>query len=326
MSSLRRCLVTGASGFFGQYVARVLASAGSDVTVYGRRAVAGYRFLQADLSAAAPAAVAGFDAVYHAAGLAHVVPRSEAERQAFYQVNREGTRRLLEAIDRGGERPETFLLVSTVAVYGVNEGVLLDEGTECRVADLYGESKRQAEDMLLEWASRRGVRSTVIRLPLVVGTGAPGNLRSMVEAIRRGRYRDVGGGRARRSMVMADDAAAILPRAAAAGGIFHLTDGVHPAFVDLSAALAETLGRGRVGNLPLWTARIAASAGDVVGRVTGRVMPINSRVLAKLTSTLTFSDERARSTLGWSPSPVLARVAELISEDQAPAQSRVATV
>jgi GlcNAc-P-P-Und epimerase len=55
-------------------------------------------------------------------------------------------------------------------------------------------------------------------------------------------------------------------------------------------------------------------------------MPINSRVLAKLTSTLTFSDERARSTLGWSPSPVLARVAELISEDQAPAQSRVATV
>ena len=196
-----------------------------------------------------------------------------------YQVNREGTRRLLEAIDRGGEPPETFLLISTVAVYGVNEGVLLDEGTERPAAKVpYGESKRQAEDMLLEWASRRGVRSTVIRLPLVVGAGAPGNLRSMVEAIRRGRYRDIGGGRARRSMVMADDAAAILPRAAAAGGIFHLTDGVHPAFVDLSAALAGTLRRGRVGNLPLWTARIAASAGDVVGRVTGRVMPINSRV------------------------------------------------
>ena len=192
-SSLRRCLVTGASGFFGQYVARVLASAGSEVTVYGRRAVTGYRFLQADLVAAAPAAVAGFDAVYHAAGLAHVVPRSEAERQAFYQVNREGTRRLLEAIDRGGEPPETFLLISTVAVYGVNEGVLLDEGTQCWAADPYGESKRQAEDMLLEWASRRGVRSTVIRLPLVVGAGAPGNLRSMVEAIRRGRYRDIGG-------------------------------------------------------------------------------------------------------------------------------------
>ena len=166
MSSLRRCLVTGASGFFGQYVACVLASAGFEVTVYGRRAVTGYRFLQADLGAAAPAAVAGFDAVYHAAGLAHVVPRSEAERQAFYQVNREGTRRLLEAIDRGGEPPETFLLISTVAVYGVNEGVLLDEGTERRAADPYGESKRQARH-----AARMGKppRRTSYRHPATTG-------------------------------------------------------------------------------------------------------------------------------------------------------------
>jgi nucleoside-diphosphate-sugar epimerase len=316
MSGSRRYLVTGASGFFGAYVTRALAGAGCEVTVCGRRPVSAYRFVPADLSAAAPEGLGVFDDVYHVAGLAHLVPRTTAERESFYQVNREGTRRLLDALDASGRPPARFLLVSTVAVYGAAEGVLLDERAERRAADPYGQSKRQAEDLVMEWADRRGVRATIIRLPLVAGPGAPGNLRSMVNAIRSGRYRDIGGGRARRSVVMADEAAAILPRASAAGGVFHLTDGVHPSFAELSASLAGALGCRPAGSLPLWVGRSAAWTGDIAGRLTGRPMPINSRVLAKLTSTLTFSDECARRTLGWKPSSVLARAAELVCEQQ----------
>src|SRR5215471_18425314 len=123
----RRCLVTGASGFFGRHVARTLASAGYNITVCGRRPVPGYSFVPADLSNTLTDGLGPFDEVYHVAGLAHLLPRTETETQAFYEVNREGTRRLLNAIDRCGQMPEAFLLISTVAVYGVTQGLHLDE-------------------------------------------------------------------------------------------------------------------------------------------------------------------------------------------------------
>jgi hypothetical protein len=42
-----------------------------------------------------------------------------------------------------------------------------------------------------------------------------------------------------------------------------------------------------------------------VGNMMGPKMPINSNILAKITSTLTFDDSLAREKFGWSPKRVL---------------------
>jgi hypothetical protein len=47
--------------------------------------------------------------------------------------------------------------------------------------------------------------------------------------------------------------------------------------------------------------------------MTGLNVPLNLRSLTKMTSTLTFSDERARKELGWNPSRVLDHAAELVN-------------
>jgi len=44
-----------------------------------------------------------------------------------------------------------------------------------------------------------------------------------------------------------------------------------------------------------------------------RPLPFSLRVYKKMTSPLTFSDERARRLLGWAPRPVTENAGELVS-------------
>jgi nucleoside-diphosphate-sugar epimerase len=204
------------------------------------------------------------------------------------------------------------VFVSTVAVYGLECGSGLDEGTPRRATDPYGESKKTAEDLILEWGEKNGVTVGIVRLPLAAGAGAPGNLGAMVAALRNGRYLGVGGGDARRSIVLARDVARILPCVAEVGGVYHLTDGHHPSFRELEDALCEALGRPSPKRLPLPVARAAALAGDVAGGI-GLKAPFSSRAMRKMTSTLTFSDEKARTALNWQPARVVDAAAELVA-------------
>ncbi len=308
----RHYLVTGGSGFLGRYIVGGLVAQGEAVTVLGRRPVEGAAYVPGDLCDAQIEPGPACDVVVHAAGLAHVVPQTEEESARFFAVNAEGTKRLLHALKRAGRLPQAVVLVSTVAVYGRQTGTLLDEDTPRAASDPYGLSKRMAEDTLTAWGAECGVRTGIVRLPLVAGHGAPGNLGALIEALARGRYLNVGGGAARRSMVRAEDVAAILPEVARVGGVYHLTDGYHPSYAALSAALAEALGRRPPRNLPLPLARLGARLGDAVEAVTGRRVPLSRRTVTKLTSTLTFSDTRARQALGWHPAAVLDHVVDLI--------------
>jgi GlcNAc-P-P-Und epimerase len=308
-----RTLVTGGSGFLGRHVVDALVERGEDVTVLALDTLPGRPTIVADLGSG-PVDLPGepFRRVYHLAGLAHVEPHSEEERQRFFAVNLGGTRSLLESLERSAGLPESLLLVSTVAVYGIEAGSLLDESTERLARDPYGLSKLQAEDAVVEWGARHGVRTSIVRLPLIAGPRAPGNLGKMVRALRSRRYVGVGKGSARRSLVRVADVVATLPRVADEGGVFHLTDGHHPSFAELETALARALGRGQPLHVPLPLARLLAACGNAVEAVSGGRAHFNMRALSKMTSSLTFSDQRARQALGWAPKRVVDCVEELL--------------
>lgn len=299
-----RCLITGGTGFVGRAVASCMRAKGLDVDILGRTAAPNQ--VQADLTAGPPELPQhDYDVVFHAAGHAHVVPRSDNDRHQFFLTNRDGTKHLLSALERQDRMPDAFVLISTVAVYGREIGELLDEDTPREAHDAYGLSKRQAEDLVLEWGELRGVRTGVVRLPLVSGPAAHGNLGAMIDAMRRRRYAGIGDGSARRSVVDVGDVAQILNRVAAIGGIYHLTDGVHPSFREIESAIASALDCSLPPRIPLRVARLGAAVGDAVSQIAGAKFPLTSRTLQKMTSTLTFDDSRARRMLGWAPMPVL---------------------
>lgn len=291
-----RVWMTGASGFVGRHVAPVLRSHGIDLITVGRTDEADIR---ADLSTTVPALGSGTGWVLHAMGHAHRVPTTATERSAFVRVNVEGTRHLVRAIER--VECAGIVLLSTVAVYGRVEGQDLTEDASLDAIDPYGASKREAEYVLQEFASHRGCPLLILRLPLVAGTRAPGNLGAMVEALRRGYYVRIGAGEARKSMVLAEDLASHLPRWFGRTDIVNLTDGHHPSFAELERRVCEQLGRRPPLAIPMSAAKVLARIGDLVGDR----FPFSTTRLSKLVTSLTFSDARARARLDWAPRRVI---------------------
>ncbi|GAB3807991.1 NAD-dependent epimerase/dehydratase family protein [Spirosoma humi] len=298
-------LVTGASGFLGSRIYQQLVTEHS-ITTLGRTPCSP-RHIQCDLAAQVPQLpVSRFDLVIHAAGKANATPRTVAERAEYQHVNVQGTRHLLSALEKQPVLPIALVYLSTVLVYGCSSGQGLRETTPRLATDPYGASKADAEMLLQEWAHRTGVRLAILRLPLVVAEPLNGNLATLESAIRRGYYVRIGNGLARRSMVRADDVAAVITRAANVGGTFNLTDGYHPTVRELEEAIARKLGRKKpIPAVPLSLVNPIARLGDGINAVGSRWFPVDSITLRKLTSTLTFSDEPARQQLNWRPRLVL---------------------
>lgn len=288
-----KILLTGASGFLGGAIKQVLNE--HHIISLARN----HADINVDLAINIPI-LPMCDIVVHAAGKAHVVPKSEFEKQEFFNANEQGTKNLLNAIENSGI-PKAFIFISSVAVYGRDSGVLINEEEPLLAKDPYGLSKIVAEKLVKEWCEKNNVICTILRLPLIAGPMPPGNLGAMIKGIEKGYYFNIAGGEVKKSVVMAKDVANVIPKIAGIGGVYNLTDGYHPSFKELSLLIANQLNKKPSLNLPFGIAKIMASVGDLFfGKA-----PINSDKLLKLTSDLTFDDRKIRKTIGWISTPVL---------------------
>lgn len=241
-----------------------------------------------------------FDRVIHVAGKAHVYPKTEVEKQEFFTVNEKGTIHLCQALEKSGALPKQFVFISTVAVYGREFGTGIREYEPLRGETPYALSKIRAEEFLQAWGKQHGVKILILRLPLIAGPNPPGNLGKMLQAIPKGRYLSIGGGKARKSMVLAADVAELIVRETHAEGIYHLTDGEHPSFRELEEVICRHYQVALPKVLPLGWARLLGKIGDILP-----FSPINSSTIDKMTLDLTFDDSKARRELSWQPRSVL---------------------
>jgi nucleoside-diphosphate-sugar epimerase len=281
-------LITGTTGFLGKQLGNQLSSN----TIFKlNRNIGDYH---CDLSNVTPIFQNSFDFVIHNAGKAHSVPKTNEEKEDFFKVNVNGTKNLLKGLE--ASIPKQFVFISSVSVYGLDQGEFINENNNLLAKDPYGVSKIQAEKLVQEWCKQHNVVCTILRLPLVVGANPPGNLGAMLKAIKKGIYFNIGGGKARKSMVLGEDVARFIPIIAPVGGIYNLSDGMHPSFADLSYVIAKK----KMNNLPLIIVKIMGYIGDILGQKA----PINSLKIKKITSDLTFDDSKSRK-LGWNPQSVL---------------------
>jgi len=288
-------LLTGSTGFLGR---KIKESLSYNFRVSGlARKNAEYNY---DISKTIPKFNQEYSIVIHAAGKAHVFPKSKIEELEFYYFNVVGTLNLLKALSISGI-PKYFVFISSVSVYGNVSGISIDENSPLMASEPYGKSKIEAELIILDWCKKNNVICTILRLPLIVGSNPPGNLGALIKGIQKGYYFNIAGGMARKSMVLAEDVANSIINVAKIGGTYNLTDGYHPSFLEISDYISFQLGKKKPSNLPLWLAKIFAIFGNFIGKYA----PLNSNKLNKIISDLTFDDNKARKAFDWNPKSVL---------------------
>jgi len=168
--------VTGATGFVGSHVARVLAEQGADLRLLVRSTsdLRNIEDLKAERMtgdlrdpAALKKAVSGCDAVFHVAADYRLWVRDPDE---MYRSNVEGTRAILEAARESGVRRVVY--TSSVATMGFNSnGHPADESSPVSLANMIGHYKRSkfmAEEVAIE-AGRSGMDVVVVNPTTPVG-------------------------------------------------------------------------------------------------------------------------------------------------------------
>jgi len=169
---MKPALVTGASGFLGWHIARVLLQRGYSVRALVR---AGSRVDNLDVETVTGdlrdpdslrRAVSGCGLVFHAAADYRLWARDPSE---LYRSNVDGTRNLLQAARQNGV--ERVVYTSTVGCIGIPHNGIGDETVSVTLADMAGDYKRskfQAEQVALEFA-RDGFPVVIVNPTAPVG-------------------------------------------------------------------------------------------------------------------------------------------------------------
>jgi nucleoside-diphosphate-sugar epimerase len=304
--------VTGGSGFIGDRLVRRLVADGRRVRALARSddaaekvAVAGAEPVRGDLSdpAALRAGAEGCELAFHAAAAV----LEWAPREAFVRANVDGTRHVLDACREAGVR--RLVHVGTEAATMAGQPLVnIDETAPLRPDSkaYYCATKAMAEQAVRA-ANGDGFETVVVRPRLVWGTGDTTILPGLVNAVRSGRFRWIGGGRHRTSTAHVDNVVEglVLGGQRGRGGeAYFVTDGDPVVFRDFITELVGTQGvevpdRG----LPKGLAGAAAVASEGVFRALRlKGTPPLTRTaywLSALECTIDIS--KAREELGYEP-------------------------
>jgi UDP-glucose 4-epimerase len=245
----------------------------------------------------------GAGTVVHLAGRAHVMHETAAEpRAAFRAANVAATEYLARAAAKAGAAH--FVFASSVKVNGemTAPGRPFRESDPPDPSDDYAASKWEAECVLGDVARETGLAVTVLRLPLLYGPGAKGNVARLTEAIARGMPLPLGRIDNGRSLLglgnFVDALDAVLRHPAPTPGTavtYLLADASSVATPELVRAIAEALGVApRLLSIPPSLLRVASTC---VGK---------AAVFERLAGSLEVDTAAFRAKFGWQPPRSLA--------------------
>jgi len=235
----------------------------------------------------------GVETVIHLAARVHTMKETERDPlSAYREVNAAGTERLARSAADAGVR--RIVCVSTIKVNGPGSPMPYRETDRPDPRSPYEISKWEAEQAVLEVASRGALEAVIVRPPLVYGPGVRANFLRLLKWVDRGYPLPLAGVHNLRSLVSLDNIVDFLslctndPRAA--GETFLISDGEDISTAGLIRKIATIMGRpARLFSVPPSVLRMAAAS---LG-----LKDAGERLLGSLRADV----RRAASLLDWIP-------------------------
>lgn len=313
MTHTSSVLITGASGFLGGHLTRMLIEQGVTPRVLMRsdKRVIDFPLSQVERCAgdlrdvdAIRKSMAGVEVVYHCAALV----KSSGRKEDFFDVNVQGTEHLLNsARDNGVKR---FVHVSSVTVYGPGQKTIIREDDEYdpfpQQRGYYTGSKIEADRLALQFGRAHAFPVTVIRPGIIYGPGAKPFFARLYHNLKGKAQVIIGTPNALLPLVFVESVAeALLYAGQQRDDVMHVYNIVDGAILqeDLLQRHSETIEKKtRTIYLPPSLVSLGARFLESVYALRGKGAPALSRYrIRRACQSLAHDTTKARTELGWRP-------------------------
>ncbi|MBD1429760.1 NAD-dependent epimerase/dehydratase family protein [Sphingobacterium litopenaei] len=245
------------------------------------------------------------DVIINLVGKAHD-HKGMATQEDYYYANVALLKNIFEEYIKS--KASLFIHISSLAAVEEYESIHpLDENAICYPISLYGISKRVAEEWLLNQALPEGKKLIIVRPPMVHGPGDKGNLGLLYSLISKGIPYPLASFTNSRSFISIGNfnffiKQIIEKKEMLLSGIYHVADDESISTNDIITVI-KTVTEKKVPNvsLPKFLINGLAKMGDFLP------IPLNTKRLKKMTSSLLVSNKKIKNALGIQKLPFTAK-------------------
>ncbi len=314
-----KALVTGANGFTGSHLVKLLEKRGDVVVGLVRKSSNCARISDCNLELvygdiadrdSLTAAMTGVDWVFHTAAY---VELGIVDGAKMARVNIEGTRAVLEVAQ--GVGVSKMVYCSTIGVFGDTKGKAVNETFQREQADFSGEydrTKYQAQQLVDEFASK-GFPVVSILPSGIFGADDP-HFGPVIQQFMKGGLKVWAGGDRITGIVHVDDLVAAMILAAEKGtnGEKYIISAGDLSTRDMFGILSQSAGIPIPMEVPKPLVILAGNILDPIGRIFNWQPPISrERVHYIYERCVRVDATKARQELGWNPRSVLETLIEI---------------
>lgn len=215
----------------------------------------------------------------------------------YYDVNVEGTKNVLEAMDKN--EIKNIIFTSSVAVYGLNK-INPNETHPQDPFNHYGKSKWQAEEILRNWHTD-GKSLNIIRPTVIFGERNRGNVYNLLNQIASGRFLKIGSCNNKKSMAYVGNVVSfiefLIRKNTSEYQVFNYIDKPDLTMNELISVVGQSLNK-KIPSLkiPYGVGMLCGFCFDILAKVTGKKLPVSSVRVKKFCATTQFDATKAHSS------------------------------
>lgn len=287
-----KILVTGGTGFLGQYVVKKLLEKKQDVVIFCRNKKGEGNFVlgdirnKEDLEKAFPADV-----------VIHLAASTDDYEKGIKEINVGGTQNVVDLC----KKYDVKQLIHMSSTGAIGEIQIAKEDSDRNPKSKYEKSKKDAEDIIM--TSR--LNYTIIRAPVIIGPSS--NWMSVIKAAQK-KFPLIGKGDNRFHLAYVEDVAGIIIRCIgnkkAVGQIFHVATKDVPTYKEFYSMLCDALGTEMTKkSMPVFLVKIISSVHEISRRLQGKKpKPTLARSnIDRITRDRIVSIEKAKDVLDFEP-------------------------